>query len=66
MQVATVKDGKSIQLVSVTPGRDFGNKIEILAGLDGNESVVINPPDFLTNGQAVNVARTPALEKVQP
>src|ERR1700730_12782925 len=57
MQVATVKDGKTINLVSITPGRDFGTEMEILAGLKGDESVVINPPDSLTNGEPVRVAQ---------
>jgi RND family efflux transporter MFP subunit len=60
MQVATVKDGKSINLVSVTPGRDFGTEMEVLAGLKGAESVVINPPDSLTNGEPVRVAQNQA------
>jgi len=44
-------------LVSITPGRDFGTEMEILAGLKGDESVVINPPDSLTNGEPVRVAQ---------
>jgi RND family efflux transporter MFP subunit len=58
MQVATVKAGKTIDLVSITPGRDFGTEIETLAGLKGDESVVINPPDSLTQGEPVKVAQT--------
>jgi RND family efflux transporter MFP subunit len=58
MQVATVKAGRTIDLVSITPGRDFGTEIEILAGLNGDESVVINPPDSLTQGEPVKVAQT--------
>jgi multidrug efflux pump subunit AcrA (membrane-fusion protein) len=58
MQVATVKDGKTIDLVAITPGRDFGTEIEVLAGLRGDESVVINPADSLTNGESVRVAQT--------
>src|SRR5258707_262571 len=57
MQVATVKDGKNISLVSIAPGRDFGTEMEVLAGLKGDESVVINPPDSLTNGEPVRVAQ---------
>ena len=53
MQVATVKDGKTIALIPITPGRDFGTEVEVLAGLKGDESVVLNPPDSLTEGQAV-------------
>src|SRR5882757_1920568 len=45
LQVAVVKNGKTISLVSVTPGRDFGTSIEIVAGLKGDESVVLNPSD---------------------
>jgi RND family efflux transporter MFP subunit len=64
MQVAIVKDGKnnekSIDLVAVTPGRDFGTEMEILAGLKGDESVVINPPDSLTSGEPVKVAQSQA------
>jgi RND family efflux transporter MFP subunit len=57
MQVATVKDGKNINLVSIAPGRDFGTGMEVLAGLKGDESVVINPPDSLSNGEPVRVAQ---------
>src|SRR6266404_4855282 len=58
MKVATVKDGKNINLVSIAPGRDFGTEMEVLAGLKGDESVVINPPDSLTSGEPVRVAQT--------
>jgi RND family efflux transporter MFP subunit len=63
MQVATVKAGKTVDLVSITPGRDFGTEIEILAGLKGDESVVINPPDSLTQGEPVKVAQTQSATK---
>jgi RND family efflux transporter MFP subunit len=58
LQVATVKDGK-IALLPITPGRDFGTEIEVVAGLKGDEAVVLNPPDSLTNGTAVRVAEPP-------
>jgi RND family efflux transporter MFP subunit len=57
MQVATVKDGKTISLVPITPGRDFGAEMEILAGLKAEDSVVINPPDSLTDGEEVRVSQ---------
>jgi RND family efflux transporter MFP subunit len=57
MQVATVKDGKTITFVPITPGRDFGTEMEILAGLKAEDSVVINPLDSLTNGQDVRLAQ---------
>ena len=58
MQVAIVKDGNTIALKSITPGRDFGANIEVIAGLKGDESVVINPPDSLMEGEKVRVAET--------
>jgi RND family efflux transporter MFP subunit len=55
LQVAVVKDGKVV-LTNVTPGHDFGQSIEIVAGLQGNETVIMNPPDSVTNGQVVQIS----------
>jgi RND family efflux transporter MFP subunit len=66
LQVATVKDGKTIQLIPVTPGRDFGTDIEIVAGLKGNESVVLNPPDSLSDGAQVQVIDSAAPAQRKP
>jgi RND family efflux transporter MFP subunit len=57
LQVAVVKDGK-VTLTRVTPGHDFGNQIEIVSGLKGDESVVQNPPDSILNGEEVHIAKT--------
>jgi len=57
LQVAVVKEGK-VALTQVTPGHDFGNQIEILAGLNGDESVIQNPPDSVLTGQQVEIAKT--------
>jgi RND family efflux transporter MFP subunit len=56
LQVAVVKDGKVV-LTQVTPGHDFGDQIEILSGLSGDESVIQNPPDSILNGQQVQIAK---------
>ncbi len=66
MQVATVKDGKTIALVPITPGRDFGAEIEILAGLKAGDSVVINPPDSLSDGEEVKVLQPQPAAQRQP
>jgi RND family efflux transporter MFP subunit len=66
LQVATVKNGKKISLIPVTPGRDFGTEIEIVAGLKGDDWVVLNPSDSLTDGTEVRVAETPAPELRKP
>jgi hypothetical protein len=66
MQVATVKNGKTIALIPITPGRDFGTDVEILAGLKGDESVVLDPPDSLTEGQVVRIVQPqPAAQREQ-
>ena len=52
--VAVVKDGKVV-LTRVTPGRDLGERIEILAGLNSDDQVILNPPDSIVSGQAVQI-----------
>jgi RND family efflux transporter MFP subunit len=59
LRVAVVKDGKA-ELVAVTPGRDFGDSIEIVSGLQGNESVIMSPPDSIVTGETVQIAQTTA------
>jgi RND family efflux transporter MFP subunit len=58
LQVATVDKGNKTMLKSVTAGRDFGNTIEIVAGLEPGETIIINPPDSLVSGEKVNVVST--------
>jgi RND family efflux transporter MFP subunit len=60
LQVATVDAQQRIQLKSIVEGRDFGNTIEVLSGLDAGDAVVINPPDSIFNGMTVRVAAAPA------
>jgi multidrug efflux pump subunit AcrA (membrane-fusion protein) len=59
LRVAIVKDGKA-DLVPVTPGRDFGDSVEIVSGLQGNESVIMSPPDSITAGEKVQIAQAAA------
>ena len=54
LNVAVVKDGKVV-LTRVTPGRDLGQRIEIVAGLSPEDQVIINPPDSIVSGQAVQI-----------
>ena len=56
LHVATVKDGK-VMLTAVTPGHDFGNQIEIVAGLKPEDQVIINPPDSIVSGQEVQIVQ---------
>jgi RND family efflux transporter MFP subunit len=56
LRVASVKDGKAT-LIPVTLGRDFGNEVEVLTGLTGDEKLVANPPDSIVSGQPVRLAQ---------
>jgi RND family efflux transporter MFP subunit len=54
IRAAVVRNGKA-QLVPITIGRDFGDTLEVLAGLRTDESLILNPPDSLISGTAVKV-----------
>jgi len=54
LRVAEVENG-TVSLIPITIGRDFGSTVEVIAGLSGGESIVVNPSDSLANGQAVTV-----------
>jgi RND family efflux transporter MFP subunit len=56
LRVGIVRDGKAV-LSAVTPGHDFGNEIEIVAGLKTDDQVIINPPDSIVSGQAVEIVQ---------
>jgi RND family efflux transporter MFP subunit len=62
LRVAVVKDGKA-ELIPVTLGRDFGSDVEVVAGLNGDESLVVNPPDSIVTGQPVRLAQKSAISK---
>src|SRR3989441_6158961 len=56
LRVGVVQDGKVV-LTAVTPGHDFGNQIEIVAGLKTGDQVIVNPPDSLVSGQQVQIVQ---------
>jgi multidrug efflux pump subunit AcrA (membrane-fusion protein) len=64
-QVAVLLDSgdgtaKKIHLQPVQLGRDFGAETEILAGLQGTETVVVNPGDDVREGALVKAESVPA------
>jgi RND family efflux transporter MFP subunit len=56
LRVGVVKNDK-VTLTPVTPGHDFGNQIEIVAGLKPDDQIVINPPDSIVTGQQVQIVQ---------
>jgi RND family efflux transporter MFP subunit len=57
LRLAVVKDGKAV-LTPVTPGHDFGDRMEIVGGLQGEESIIVNPPDSIISGQSVRISQS--------
>jgi RND family efflux transporter MFP subunit len=55
-QVGVVRQDNSVELRSVTLGRDFGQTVEILSGLQLKDRVILNPSDSLVGGATVRVA----------
>jgi RND family efflux transporter MFP subunit len=59
LQVGVVRDGRA-QLVPVTIGRDDGTTVEISAGLQLTDQVIVAPSDSLTSGTPVRVVSAPS------
>jgi len=54
LRVAIVKEGQVV-LSAVTAGHDFGEQIEIVAGLKPDDQVILDPPDSIVSGQKVQI-----------
>jgi RND family efflux transporter MFP subunit len=50
------RDGK-VNLAKVQLGRNLGREVEVLSGLSTSDAVIDSPPESLTAGQAVRVAK---------
>src|SRR5580704_13043162 len=57
--VATIDSSSHAHLHSITQGRDFGKEIEVLSGVEESDTLIVNPPDSLSEGMQVRVV-TPA------
>jgi RND family efflux transporter MFP subunit len=56
LHVGIARDGK-IVIVPVTAGHDFGDEIEIVAGLKADDHVIVNPADSIVQGQEVQIVQ---------
>jgi RND family efflux transporter MFP subunit len=56
IRAAIVRDGKAM-LVPITIGRDFGDSLEVLAGLRPQDPLILNPPDSLISGTPVKISK---------
>ena len=57
LRTAVVRNGHA-QLVPVTIGRDYGEKVEILSGLQPADEVIVDPSDSLISGTVVRIAES--------
>jgi len=53
---AVVTAENRIDLRRLTIGRDYGNSLEVLQGIDAGDRIVVNPPDALEQNEQVNLA----------
>jgi len=58
VQVALVDGNGRVTLHPITLGRDYGNAVEVVAGLTGSERIIVNPPDSIENGEIVRVGES--------
>ena len=49
--------GETVQLRALTLGRSLGDDREVLQGLSGGDTVVLDPPEQLADGSRVRIAR---------
>jgi multidrug efflux pump subunit AcrA (membrane-fusion protein) len=65
---AVVGPDHKLILKKITIGRDLGTTVEVLQGIRVEDSIVVNPPDALEQGEQVNIASqtTPNAQSTQP
>jgi RND family efflux transporter MFP subunit len=54
LRVGVVRDGR-VQLVPISIGHDYGDTVEVTAGLSPEDQVVVNPSDSLVSGTRVEI-----------
>ena len=55
-QVAVLGEGNKVEFKTVQLGRDFGDSVEITAGLAAQDRVIDSPPEALQSGDVVQLA----------
>jgi RND family efflux transporter MFP subunit len=55
-EVALLDENNAVRYRKVQLGRDYGTEVEVLAGLEGGETVIVHPGDALAEGQVIEPA----------
>ena len=58
-QVALVRPDHIVHFQNIQVGRDYGDKLEVLSGLQPGDSVIINPSDVVCEGLHVEPVPVP-------
>jgi RND family efflux transporter MFP subunit len=58
-RVAVVDQSGRVRLALVKLGTDYGSSVEVLAGVDPTDRIIVNPADSLADGDVVTLVRTP-------
>lgn len=54
VQVAVVRPDHRVHVQKIEAGRDYGDRLEVLSGLQDGDTVIANPGDIVTEGAEVN------------
>jgi membrane fusion protein (multidrug efflux system) len=65
-KILVVDAKNTIRSRAVKLGRDLGDKVEVVSGLDPSESLVANPTDALREGTEVNIQTQPSKKSDLP
>jgi RND family efflux transporter MFP subunit len=60
VHAASVDANNRVKLLPITLGTDYGTRVSIVSGLNGDERVIVNPPDSIIDGATVRIGRSDA------
>jgi RND family efflux transporter MFP subunit len=58
-RIAVIRNERA-ELVAITIGRDYGDRIEVVSGLQASDTVILDPSDSLISGTTVRIAAAEA------
>jgi len=62
-QVAVVRPDHTVHFQNIRVGRDYGDKLEVVSGLEQGDSVIANPSDVVREGVQVEPVPAPQAAK---
>jgi RND family efflux transporter MFP subunit len=54
-QIAVVRPNRTLHIQKIQVGRDYGDRLEVLKGLNEGDTIVLNPGDTVREGLQVDV-----------